>query len=170
MDPTSFKAPWGRSLYLMSAVLCALLIGIVAIGVVSPPRTNVVWIFVMVVLPLGILIASGFFAIRGYILTDHNLLVQRVGWHSEVDLSGLVSAQAIPDAMAGSSRTGGIGGLFSLAGSFKNEEYGTYRVFATDPKRSVVLRFRDSVVVVTPDDPAAFVEAVARFIDEAPLD
>ena len=36
----------------------------------------------------------------------------------------------------------------------------SYEAYATDPRRSVVLRFADRVVVVTPDDPSAFVEAV----------
>ena len=53
------------------------------------------------------------------------------------------------------------GGLFSFGGQgCKNRRLGRFEAYATDPGRSVVLRFPGRVVVVTPDEPDAFVDAV----------
>ena len=72
-------------------------------------------------------------------------------------MSGLKSAEVDTEAMSKSIRTFGNGGLFCFAGIFNNNRLGSYRAFATDPKRAVVLRFSDRTVVVTPDQPDDFV-------------
>ena len=60
----------------------------------------------------------------------------------------------------GSLRTMGIGGLFGFVGYFHNEILGSYRAYATNELNTVVLVFDGETIVVTPDDPEAFVEAV----------
>ena len=61
------------------------------------------------------------------------------------------------DLVAGTSG----GGLFSIGGrNCRNRRLGRYDAYATDPARCVVLRFPDRIVVMTPDDPDAFVEAI----------
>ena len=47
----------------------------------------------------------------------------------------------------------GIGGLFVFCGLFWSRKLGRYRAYITDPRRAVVLRFGNKVVVVTPDEP-----------------
>ena len=76
--------------------------------------------------------------------------------------AGVISVEADPNAMRGSLRTCGNGGLFCFAGAYWNKRLGSYRAFATDPSRSVVLRFSDRVVVMTPERPAEFVAAVEK--------
>jgi hypothetical protein len=156
----TFGAPWGRLLCFLTVLTGLILAGVPLIGVFTGPRGDAAWILSMIVMPLSILSGGAFFMIRRYELTEDALLVRRAGWSSRVDLSRLVSAEAVPDAMANSMRTFGNGGLFCFAGLFYNKRLGSYRVFATDPKRAVVLRFSDRVVVVTPDDPEAFVASI----------
>ncbi len=62
-----------------------------------------------------------------------------------------------PDALRGSIRLFGNGGMFSFTGLFRSPKLGRYRAYVTDPARTVTLRFADRVVVVSPSDPAAFV-------------
>jgi hypothetical protein len=88
------------------------------------------------------------------------LLVQRLGWHSELILKNLVSAECDPEAMKRSIRVFGNGGFFCFAGKFRNKRLGVYRAFATAPHLAVVLRFTDRMVVVTPDNPEEFVKAL----------
>jgi hypothetical protein len=83
------------------------------------------------------------------VLTADTLLIQRLFWNSKIDISGLLSAEADTDAMNRSIRTFGNGGMFCFAGAFNNKKLGSYRAFATDPKRSVVLRFPKRTIVVT---------------------
>jgi hypothetical protein len=98
--------------------------------------------------------------IRGYVLTSEPLLVQRFGWNYKLTLAELVSAEVDPKAMDRSIRTFGNGGMFCLAGFFRNNTLGSYCAFATDPKRSVVLKFINRTVVVTPDRPIDFVNRI----------
>ncbi|MBI5590853.1 MAG: hypothetical protein HY881_10260 [Deltaproteobacteria bacterium] len=144
----------------MTGLSILILTGIPAIGMFAGPHNNPLWIFGMIAMPLSILFITAIFTIRGYVLTLDALLVRRLAWNSRVGLSGLQSAEVDPEAMSGSIRTCGNGGMFCFSGTFNNNRLGTYRVFATDPKRSVVLRFSDRTVVVTPDQPDDFVTRI----------
>jgi hypothetical protein len=155
-----FAAPWGSSLKRMTTATALILTGIALIGIFSGPAGSTSWVWAMVVLPVAMLSVSSLFAIRGYALTAQALIVARPGWSSKIDLCGLVSAEADPGAMDASIRTFGNGGMFCIAGAFHNKKLGSYRAFATDPKRAVVLRFPERTVVVTPDNPEAFVVQV----------
>lgn len=147
----------------MTALSVAILAGVATTGLVTGPRDNPDWIFPMVVLPLACMAAGAFFTIRGYEVTPDALWVRRPGWKSRIPIEGLVSADPDPGAMTRTVRTFGNGGLFCFAGAFWNRKIGHYRAFATDPHRSVVLRFAHRrPVVVTPEDPAAFASAIRR--------
>lgn len=73
-------------------------------------------------------------------------------------LDGLERIWLDPGACKGSPRVFGNGGLYSFNGLFRNEKFGTYRRFATDRSRAVVLRLARRVVVITPAAPDAFIE------------
>jgi hypothetical protein len=169
MKTTSFKAPWGAPLALMTAVCAAICLSIGVLGLMlslgnaaalrfvglssmKPPWAG--WLLVAV--PFVTLAASAAFMVRGYVLADTSLIIKRLGWESRVDLSGLNSANLDPDALQRSLRLFGNGGFFSLTGWFRSPTLGIYRAYATDTRRAVVLRFADKTVVVTPDDPQRF--------------
>ena len=159
-----FKAPWGPLLRIMTLICIILLIGISVIGINTGPENNMGWIFGMVVFPMSLLFISAFFIIRGYVLTDNTLVIQRLGWNTKIDLSELTSAEVDKTAMAKSIRTFGNGGMFCFAGLFHNKRLGTYRAFATDLRKCVVLRFTNRIVVVTPDEPENFAMKIKTFI------
>jgi hypothetical protein len=116
----------------------------------------------MIVIPLSMLFIASLFSVRGYMLTTDTLLIRRLIWNSRIPLSGLKSAEVDTEAMSKSIRTFGNGGLFCFAGIFNNNRLGSYRAFATDPKRAVVLRFSDRTVVVTPDRHDDFVMRIGQ--------
>jgi hypothetical protein len=161
-DGLQFKAPWGTSLKAMTTLSVLLLTGVPLIGTFTGPRSDPMWILSMIVLPISILILAAFFAIRGFVLSEDTLCIRRLGWNSKLNLADLTSAKVDPDAMSRSVRTFGNGGLFCFAGWFRNRTLGSYRAFATDPRCAVVLRFKDRTVVVTPDNPKAFVAQINR--------
>jgi hypothetical protein len=144
-----FFAPWSTRLKLMTGGLAAILI--VAAAVTAGPGSLVI---------LAILLVTAAFAIRGYSVMDGRLLIHRMGWSNKFDLAELVSAEVSPGATIGSLRTMGIGGLFGFVGHFHNEILGSYKAYATNEFNTVVLVFGDQKIVVTPDDPEEFVEAV----------
>ena len=144
-----FFAPWSTRLKLMTGGLAAILI--IAAAVTAGPGSLVI---------VAILLVAAVFAIRGYSVMDGRLLIHRLGWSNKFDLAELVSAEVSPGATMGSLRTMGIGGLFGFVGHFHNEILGSYKAYATNEFNTVVLVFGDQTIVVTPDDPEEFVEAV----------
>ena len=146
---THFRAPWGIRLKLATGALLALFVFVSA--TTGPPAT---WIL------LAVVVIAATFAVRGYSVVDDKLLVHRLGWSTTFDLAELEAAEYSPGATMGSIRTFGIGGLFGFIGRFRNSMLGNYRAYATDSDHTVVLRFRDATVVVTPDDPVGFVAAL----------
>ena len=84
----------------------------------------------------------------------------RLMWKTPIDMSNLTSAEADSHAVDGSMRLMGIGGLFSFSGIYRSKKLGTYRMYATDFKKAVVLRLGDKTVLVTPEDPEGLVRAV----------
>lgn len=98
--------------------------------------------------------------VRGYELERGELRVQRLFWQTRWPLDAGTRARVRPHAMKGSWRTWGNGGVFAFSGHFSGSGLGRYRAFVTDPSRTVILETARGIVVVSPDRPEAFVEAV----------
>lgn len=155
-----FAAPWSRLLVTVSLMASVVLVGAgIVVWVVVPEREA--WVR-WGVLPFALLVLAitALFTVRGYELAGRQLLVRRLIWNTRVSLDGLRECYADREAMRGAIRLLGNGGLFSFSGWFRNKRLGRFRAFATDPARSVVLVFRDRTLVVTPDQPEAFVRAL----------
>jgi len=144
-----FRAPMSTKLTISTSLFVALMAVVLFI---TPPPANY--------LVLAILGLAAAFSVRGYTVQPGVLRVHRLGWATKIPLSDLVSAEAEPNATVGSIRVFGIGGAFAFAGKFRNSTLGGYRAYVTDPDYCVVLDFGSETVVVTPDSPVRFVEAV----------
>lgn len=149
---THFHAPWGTKLW-------ATTLGFLAIVAIVAWRAGPPASWVMLVIAIG----TAAFMVRGYSVVDGRLLVHRLGWSTKFDLAELTGAEYSPGATLGSVRVMGVGGLFGFIGRFRNELLGVYRAYGTDSGNIVVLDFAGSKVVVTPDDPVAFVAAVEAY-------
>ena len=164
----NFGAPWSTSVKWITGITVTFLAILVIIGISQMEEigtgSSILLVLLIVVVPALTLVLSACWMIRGYVLSGESLLIQRLGWQSRLDLTGLVSAEADPEAMAKSLRTFGNGGLFCFCGRFRNTKLGAYRAYATDPKRSVVLKFQNQTVVVTPDRPDDFVASIKERI------
>ena len=144
-----FCAPWSTKLKLTTGIFAAVLV-VAAVAAGG-------WGSAVIV---GILIVAAAFAIRGYSVMDGKLLIHHLGWANKFDLSKLSKAEVSPGVTMGSARTMGIGGLLGFVGYFHNQILGSYKAYATNESNTVVLVFGNETIVVTPDDPQAFVEAV----------
>ena len=159
----TYQAPWGKALHICSGILIVLAIASIVASnhlraFISPAFLAP---FTLWLLP-GIVLGCLPFMIRGYAITDDSILIRRLFWTTRLDRSGLKSAESIPIAMKGSLRTCGNGGVFSFTGWYWNKSLGFYRAFVTDLNRTVVLRFGTRTVVVSPDDPEGFADALNR--------
>lgn len=154
-------APWSTTLIAISAVVSILCAGM-AIGFVVGGHGSLPW---AALIPTSLVAGSALFCIRGYTITPEALLVHRLFWSTRVPLAGLQSARFEPGAMRGSLRTFGNGGLFSFSGFYRNRALGGYRALVTDLRRTVVLRFADRIVVVSPSSPEAFVRDIGGVLE-----
>jgi hypothetical protein len=159
-----FRAPWATFVKALSWGATIFLVGISVLQAFSLPRELLGgWPWLLgTSLPAGVALACALFVIRGYALEPTVLRIQRLLWETSIPLESLQRAWASPEAMAGSLRLFGNGGLFSVTGLLRNERLGKYRAFAMDPKRAVVLEFSTRKIVVTPDSPEIFLHQLQQ--------
>jgi hypothetical protein len=146
-----FKAPWSNKLKLLTT---AFVVIIIIITFVTKTTGSTVAIIILLI--------CAALAVRGYSIRNGQLLILRMGWSTKYDLAKLKSAEFSPNATMGSIRTFGIGGLGGFIGYFRNSILGSYRAFATDKKNTVVLDFAGRKIVVTPENPEEFVQAIRQ--------
>jgi hypothetical protein len=151
-----FSAPWGRGLKGASAFVCFIMAGLICIGITNPDLPPIAKL-PLLVLPILLLAGTSVFMVLGYEVVSGALIIKRPGWSTRVPLSGLREAILNPDAMRGSIRIFGVGGLFVFNGLFWNKTLGRYRAYVTDFKRAVVLTLADRTIVVSPDAPERFI-------------
>lgn len=159
-----FKASWCLSVKIVSIIISIMLTAISIYFFLTISAVSTFRFIALGLLPLILLVTAALFTIRGYYLTDKNLVIQRLFWKTKIDLTGLMRIEKDTVAMKKSIRTFGNGGLFSLSGWFRNCKLGNYRAWATDPKRAVVLRFQNRTLVITPDNADRFIEKIRQQI------
>jgi len=162
VNSNAYIAPWGKSLRFMSWFCVAL--GFIIPGAVyfADKNGHANWLTVGC-LYWALMLGAALFVVRGYAVGPNELTIQRLLWTTRLPLSGLQSAEVLPDAMRGSLRLFGNGGMFSITGLYRNRALGNYRAFVTDLTRTVVLRFPKRIVVVSPENPEQFVAEISQF-------
>jgi hypothetical protein len=152
---TTFKAPWGRELVVMS-IAGSLVFGVPI--VIQGARG----FWVVPAMMLSILTIILLQCVRGYEVSGGELRIRRLLWDTRWPLGPGAKAAVRPHAMTGSWRKWGNGGLFAITGGFSGSGLGRYHAFVTDPARTVVVSTDRGIVVVSPDRPADFAAAVER--------
>jgi len=157
-----YTASWGSPLKISTGLGTLVLLGVLPVSAGTFGRAPL-WITALVtLLPLVVLGGSTLFTVRGYRLSEKELLILRLGFTTRIPLRKLTTAKFAPEACDKSIRTLGNGGLFAFTGWYKNDTLGSYEMYATDLSRIVVLRFSRRTIVITPDQPEEFVRDVAR--------
>ena len=154
MSVHRFGAPWGRDVKVVTLLYVAAVV--MPFYVVLEQRAIVVGTLLVAI---NLVIVS--LCVRGYELAPGELRIRRLLWMTRWALDASTRAIVRPDAMKGSWRTWGNGGILAFSGHFSGSGLGRYRAFVTDPQRTVVLETGRGIVVVSPDDPARFAELVA---------
>jgi len=158
----NYPAPWSKLLVGTTAFGTLVCVGVsvaVALNAKNEPGVEGT-MTAAAVLPMLIVVIAALFMVRGYVVTADEILVQRLLWSTRMERARLQSASIDREALRGSIRLFGNGGLFVFSGWFRSPKLGRYRAFVTDPARTVILRFADRTAVVSPSDPEAFVRDV----------
>jgi hypothetical protein len=156
-----FKAaPWGTRIWVITVFVALLLLGIIPAITLSIPILAPALRWLIIGMDASIVAISALFLVRGYVISDNVLLVRRSFWETRLDLSGLRSAVADPEALKGAWKTVGNDGLFAIHGWFRGKRLGKFRAFVTSTAHTVVLDYGEQKVVVSPDNPEGFVKAL----------
>ena len=156
---TRFPAPWGRELAIVTAIG---LLGVGIPAVVTALRGALIISMLMIV----ILVSVFSQIVRDYYVTPDALKIRRPFWTTSWPIDSRTRASFRPEIMTNSWRIWGNGGFFSITGRFSNSALGRYHAYVTDFSRTVVLDTPRGIVVVSPDDPYAFMTAVAEVVKE----
>jgi transcriptional regulator with XRE-family HTH domain len=146
-----YSSPWDKQLKIMTAVVCAILIA----GTIFVPG---IYAFI----PVALLICCLFLGVQGYSLRDGQLLIHRLGWSTRYPLSEITELTVNPQAMVGSIRVFGIGGLFGYIGYFRNTILGKYLAFVTDRSKCLVVGLGEKRIVISPDAPEEMRAAIEQ--------
>jgi hypothetical protein len=119
--------------------------------------------FVLAAIPVALAMLLLFRAIRGFVVTREAVFVRRLMWSSCEPLAGLVEARVDEGAMQGVTRLRTLAGGFGTGGWFWSARFGRFRGYLTNARRVVVLKFDRGTVLLSPDDPDAFVRHIESF-------
>lgn len=155
-----FTASLGKLVKGISVIVCVILLGLAVGSCFFPPQVPPFARWIARVVPLLILLGTLPFLVRGYTLTEHELVIHRLGWSNRFALVEIISAEADPEMFRNALRVCGSGGLFGFFGWFWSKPLGLFRAYCTNFRGCVVVRLRDRVIVVSPDEPERFLAAL----------
>jgi hypothetical protein len=156
-DQTYYRAPWGIWTIIITVTIIAMFVVLI---IFSPGMVTIIVSILLIVIGLV-------FSVRGYSINGNKLFVHRLGWVTEFQLTDLIKAAINPNAMRGSIRVFGIGGFFGYTGKFSNNHLGRFRAYVTDNSRCVILRFKGEILVISPENPEKFLEALEAGINQS---
>lgn len=149
-----------RSNTLITLFVCLLLIATTFIGAGD-------WRIYAFVIPLnaGILFFTWALHPRHYTIEGDRIRIVRMIKSIDIPFSTLTDvAEADPELISGSIRLLGSGGLFGLYGKFSNRQLGKYLMYVTNRKKMVLLRCKDQLYVISPEDRDAFIAEVRKHL------
>ncbi len=154
----SFKAPWDWSMR-FSVPLLSLSFGYL---IVKDFGDDLYWTFISLSM-LVMFIWSNGRIVLGYRVDGSTLYIKRLLWTKRVDLSGLVGAELAPDILKASKPVLSLKmNTWYRVRGYLHETHGRYMAYLMQQKDTVMVQLEDHILVVAPDDPAGFVEAVNR--------
>ena len=161
MDNAYFKTAASLRILLSTSVALTILFGSVLLGILflANEAGSKIGIFLLVI-PLCILLCTIPFIVKGYSIGDNEIGIVRIGKTKIFPIVGIESIEINQNAMAASLRLFGISGFFCDIGFFMNHTLGKYHAYATNSRMSVVLRYKNRIIVVTPDDPQKFYQTL----------
>lgn len=153
----SFSAPWDSTLRRVTLVIALVCLAITAsLWPVMQAEGITSMHFWGGLLPTLIALGCAVLQVKGYRLEDGDLVVERRLWVKRFPLSELESVQPEPQLMRQSNSLLGNSGFFGFMGLFKHSATGTFRAFVTDPSQTLLLRFPQRAIAISPGDQERF--------------
>jgi hypothetical protein len=158
-----FASPWDRQLLTSTIALLAVIAFTGIAGTAGALQADLRGIALAVAaFSAGVAVGAWAFAPRGFAIGDGRLRFLRNGWPSlEIPLEEIRTIALLePDALRGSLKLLGMGGLFGYYGFFRGPALGSFRLHATRSRGLVLVRTETRTHVLTPEPPDDFAEAL----------
>lgn len=161
-----FEASWDAKARTGTAIVLVILTGAAAFLASAAQRLPEQARPAALIVALAPILLTGFgswaWAPRAFAVTRDAVRVERrLARPLVLPLAAVRSARRLePGALRGSIRLFGVGGFFGYYGTFRNRALGNYRLYATRTDGQVLLATERGPVVLTPERPDAFVQAV----------
>lgn len=146
-------------------VVLGVIAGLMALAVVAAGGPDVTLIAAvpgsyLLIVSAVVAVALGF-APRKYRITGMDVSIERGFGAKRIPLDSITAVERLePEALRGTWRVAGIGGLFCWHGWFRNKQLGEFFMSATRSDRLVLIRTGNQRFVLTPDAPHDFVETL----------
>jgi hypothetical protein len=157
MQPIEFRAPWSRQLKIVTAIGAGIYVALMWIGAMLSPHLDGVVRWVLAGIPLLILCAFASTLVRGYTLTQDELLIKHLGRIQRIPLNTIDAVEGNALALRGAIPLWANYGFFAYTGWYWSRSVGIVRAYASDPSRAIILRCGRRKVVITPHDPQQFI-------------
>lgn len=153
----TFSTSWDKRVKTVSGLVTLVLVGVLLETFARLDRfsSQIIALRIGLVVLIGITSISWF--IRGYTITSDSILINHPGWTTKLDLKKLSSASRVPVGAYAGIGLFGVWGAYSVTGIAYSSTYGLHRRYLTNRWNSVVLKFGDKVVLVSPDNPDEFI-------------
>jgi hypothetical protein len=165
-DETFAPAPAGVRVRVMTGIVILMFVILMAVQAWILPSHSGADYWVGIGAPLfgvPVVVAVWWVArIRAYRLEGRELVVVRPVFPVRHSLEGLESIEPDRDPFSGARKRRGNDGLGAVSGTFRSRKLGDFRAYVTDREQGVVLRTAAGTFVVSPAQPAIFIDAVRR--------
>jgi hypothetical protein len=160
MNPGFYPATLNSGLKTGARVFAGMALSFAVLGFSSPdPHWMLRWLLLAAAVML-IHFKCWVMSVRGYTVESRELIIHRLFGETRIPLEGLQSAEPDPEAIRGAVRLFANGGLFGYTGWFWSRKLGRFRAWATNRANTVVLHLSSRTIVISPDQPADFVQQI----------
>lgn len=157
-----FKATLSNTVKVITTA-ALLLTGVAMYTILNSPELTVAYRAILISTFTIILVGTYLFSVTGYTVEADRVIINRLLYNATIKRSDIAESRVLTDEeMKWSIRTFGVGGLFGYLGKFTNSNIGSMTWYATRRGNYILLVAGGKKIVLTPDDPQAFIAALGN--------
>lgn len=157
-----FKATLSNTVKVITTI-SFLLVPVAVYTIITSPELTTAYRAVLIATFAGLLVFTYLFSITGYTVDTDFVIVNRPLYNVKIKRSDITDRRVLTDEeMKWTIRSFGVGGLFGYQGKFTNSNIGPMTWYATRRGNYVLLVVGGKKIVLTPDEPQAFIAALGN--------
>lgn len=157
-----FKATLSNTVKVITTA-ALLLTGVAMYTILNSPELTVAYRAILISTFTIVLVCTYLFSVTDYTVEADRVIINRPLYNATIKRSDIAESRVLTDEeMKWSIRTFGVGGLFGYLGKFTNSNIGSMTWYATRRGNYILLVAGGKKIVLTPDEPEAFIAALGN--------